>query len=93
MPFAVRHVAQCTAKVGSGVWCTSPFTVHLVVRRTAKNGQCAMRLPHDAPQIDLTFLFFPIFHIQKFPKNIYMTYISQYPSQASYISQHASYMS
>jgi hypothetical protein len=37
--------------------------------------------------------FFFVFHVQKFPKTIYMTYISQYPSQASYISQHASYMS
>jgi hypothetical protein len=39
------------------------------------------------------FYFFSVFHVQKFPKTIYMTYISQYPSQASYISQHASSMS
>jgi hypothetical protein len=56
-------------------------------------GQFAVRLPYGARQIDQIFLFFSIFHVQKFPKTIYMTYISQYPSQASYISQHASYMS
>jgi hypothetical protein len=57
-------------------------------------GQFAVRLPHSARQIDLIFFyFFPVFHVQKFPKNIDMTYISQYPSHASYISQHASYMS
>jgi hypothetical protein len=29
------------------------------------------------------FYFFSVFHVQKFPKTIYMTYISQYPSQVS----------
>jgi hypothetical protein len=42
-------------------------------------GQFAVRLPHGARQIDQNFLFFSVFHVQKFPKTIYMTYISQYP--------------
>jgi hypothetical protein len=39
-------------------------------------GQFAVRLSHDARQIDQNFLFFSVFHVQKFPKTIYMTYIS-----------------
>jgi hypothetical protein len=56
-------------------------------------GQFVVRLPHGARQIDLNFFNFSCFSHPKFPKNIYRTYISQYPSHASYISQHASYMS
>jgi hypothetical protein len=39
-------------------------------------GQFAVCLPYDARQIDPIVLFFSVFHVQKFLKNIDMIYIS-----------------